>query len=38
MSAIQGNQVKWTEPYFLYGEEHFARVNAEVCHLCVSAP
>lgn len=32
-SAIRGVQVKCDEPYFLYGEEHFAQDNKEVCRL-----
>ena len=32
-SAIRGFQVKYAEPYFLYGEEYFTPDNKEVCRL-----
>ena len=32
-SAIQGVQVKYDEPYWLYGEDYFAPGNEEVCRL-----
>jgi hypothetical protein len=33
MSAIQGVQTKYDEPYMLYGEYYFVYDNIEVCHL-----
>ncbi len=33
MSAIQGAQTKYDEPYQLYGKDYFKQSNEEVRHL-----